>query len=234
MFSVATLPLNSSLTSPGTCSSCHCLHIYLCCLLCLYCPFSILFSTPLKEEIAPPWVEDLLVTGLTCQLTQLSRTRGSPSHCWSYMQLPSTVTLPRGKTFLPSLTSFIRVTLFTPFLTMDIWYNALLHLAPFQSSYLSAILPSNVEGIFWDLLEDILSNLSMLHSNSPWSWTPNHCLWFATLILISQSEFFSCPYQIFDLAEAPATNQSHLPKRCFRASSKSIAIIFICCCCCCC
>lgn len=193
----------------------------------MYCPFSILFSTPLKEETAPPWVWGPVGDRSDCQLTQLSRTRGSPSHCWSYMQLPPTVTLPRGKTFLPSLTPFIRVSLFTPFLTKDIWYNALLHLAPFQSSYLSAILPSNVEGIFWDLLEDILSNLSMLHSNSPWSCTPNHCLWFGTLILISQSEFFSCPYQIFGLVEAPDTNQSHLPTSCFRALSKSIAIIFI-------
>ena len=176
----------------------------------------------LEEETAPPWV-----WGPVGKLTQLSGTHRSPYHCCPCMQLPSTATPPRGRTSFPSLTPVIRVTLFTPSLTMDIWHNALLHLAPFQNSYLSAILPSNVEGIFWDFLEDILRNLSMLHSKSPWSWTPNHCLWLGTLILISQSEFFPCPYQIFDLVELPDTNQSHLPKRYFRAWSKSIAIMFI-------
>ena len=147
MFSVATLPLNSPVYQSR--------YVFFMPLFAFaytvsyaYTVLSRFYSThPWRKKSLLPESEDLLVTGLTCQLTQLSRTRGSPSHCWSYMQLPPTVTLPRGKTFLPSLTPFIRVTLFTPFLTMDIWYNVLLHLAPFQSCYLSAILPSNVEGI---------------------------------------------------------------------------------------
>ena len=167
MFSVATLPLNSSVHQSRYMFFMPLFAYLLILFVMLVLSFLNFIQHSLEEETAPPWV-----WGPVGELTQLSGTHGSPYHCCPCMQLPSTATPPRGKTSLPSMTPVIRVTLFTPSLTMDIWHNALLHLAPFQNSYLSVILPSNVEGISWDFLEDILRNLSMLHSKSPWSWTP--------------------------------------------------------------